>query len=403
MRYVVVVVPGLSDAPLGALDGKTPLEVAAIPNLDQLAERGRIGSVQIPMEGVPTGAVVGVPWLLGYDAPRLALRRGPLEAAGLGVPLKARDLALRLNFVSTFRGTMADTRAGHVSDREARVLLQALKRIETSLDVEIYFGSGYRHLLVVRGGAGLEFGTVPPGEMIGQPLRDYYPFGRDAEPFVRFLDTASALLAEHDVNAVRIDLGENPADAIWLWGEGLDREIPTFEALHGLRGGMIAAAPLVRGLAEKAGLTCPVVEGATADPSTALDAKLRAALGLLDSHDLVMVHVAAVNETGRAGDPKSKVAALERIDEELVGPLLGWVEDDLRSRRLLVTSDRFTSADPQTVPLPTVPFTALGAGLEGVRRRTFTEKAAQGADLRFEHPGALLNYFLHGGARAQHS
>lgn len=401
MRHVLLVIPGMSDAELGALQGRTPLEAARTPFLDEFAGSGRLGSLWFPEVGVPSGSVVGIPALLGYDARALALRRGPLEAAGLGIGLHPRDVALRLNFISTFRGTLADTRAGHVSDREARVLLQALRRIETSLDIEIYLGSGYRHLLVIRGGAGLEFATIPPQEVLGRSLRDFYPSGRDAEPLIKFLDAAARLLKEHDVNAVRIDLGENPADAVWLWGEGVDQAVPPFQSLHGLRGAMVAAAPLVRGLAAKAGMSHPEIEGATAEQGTCFASKWQAAARLLADHDLVMIHVAAANEASRAGSAAGKVEALEQIDEHLVGPMLEWVREQPDQRRALVASDHQTSVESLVTPQQGVPIAAIGAGLEGVRSRRFTERTAAKADLQFPHPGALLSFFLQGGTRAR--
>src|SRR6185503_20797962 len=161
-------------------------------------------------------SVVGIPALLGYDAVQLDLKRGPLEAAGLGVELEPDDLALRLNLVSTFDGVLVDTRAGHVSDQEAALLLAVLREIDLGgFPLELHAGAGYRHLAVVRGGAKLDVTTVPPHEVLGKRLADHRPRGRDAGPLVRFLEEAARRLAVHEVNRVRVDLRENPADAAW--------------------------------------------------------------------------------------------------------------------------------------------------------------------------------------------
>jgi 2,3-bisphosphoglycerate-independent phosphoglycerate mutase len=389
----------MSDVPLEALDGRTPLQVAEVPALDALSAKGRMGRVKVVPAEIPTGSVVGVPALLGYDAVGLALRRGPLEAAGLGVPLKHGDVALRLNFVSTFRETMADTRAGHVSDREARVLLEALKRISVDLPRTLHLGAGYRHLLVLQDAADLEFGTVPPQEVLGHRLGDFYPVGRDAEPLVQFLEAAEEVLRDHDVNRVRVDLGENPADAVWLWGEGSDAPLPPLPEIIPQPAAMVAAAPLVRGLALKAAMTCPAIAGATAEQDTALTAKCTAARQLAQTHSFVMLHVAAVNEASRAGDAEAKVQQLERLDQELVAPLLQWVEEDFPERRLLVTSDHQTSVEMAPPAAESVPFVLFGNGLEGVRSRTFSEATAAAADVLLPDAASLLEFFLRGGAQ----
>ncbi len=394
MKYVIVVIPGMADLPLTALGGRTPLEAASTPHLDRLAARGRFGTVQIVPDDAPQGSVIGLPALMGYDPLQWTLKRGPLEAAGMGIAVGRDDLVMRLNFISTFRGTMADTRAGHIADREAQVLLESLRSIKTPLDLSIHIGLGYRHLMVVHGGAPLEVGTIPPQEVLGHPLRDFYPFGRDAQPFARFLDDSAAILAPHDINRVRVDLGENPADAVWLWGEGIDQDLPTVGSRLGLKSAMVAAAPLVRGLAIKAGLFCPTIPGATGDRDTDLPAKLKAALDELSRNDLVYVHVAAVNEASRAGDADGKVRDLEGIDRELIGSLLSWVEEKDRERRILVTSDHQTLVHPEKKSDEPVPFAMFGAGIEGVRSRPFTEKAARSADLKLPDARAMLDFFF---------
>src|SRR5262245_47179854 len=210
MRFLMLVIPGLGDVPLQSLGGRTPLAAATLPAFDRLATRGRLGTVQLARARARAGSVVGLPALLGYDDPSLDLRRGPLEAAGLGIALAPADLALRLNFVSTFRGTLADTRAGHVSDREAGLLLDALRRIDPGpLALRLHAGRGYRHLMVIERGASLDLATVPPQVVLGRPLAEAMPRGRDAAPLARFLEEAARILPGHEVNRVRIDLGEN--------------------------------------------------------------------------------------------------------------------------------------------------------------------------------------------------
>src|SRR6185369_10750511 len=214
VRRIMLVLPGLADAPLSSLGGRTPLAFANHPALDRLASRGRLGTVELD-EGGNAGSIVGLPALLGLDARALELRRGPLEATGLGVALGADALAFRLNFLSTFDGTLADTRAGHVSDPEAALLLAALRKIDLGgFPLVLHAGAGYRHLAVVDPGAQLDVATVPPQELLGRPLRDHLPTGRDAAPLAKFVEESARRLPGNEVNRVRVDLGENPADAV---------------------------------------------------------------------------------------------------------------------------------------------------------------------------------------------
>jgi 2,3-bisphosphoglycerate-independent phosphoglycerate mutase len=401
VRLLSIVLPGLPDRRLDALSGSTPLEVARHEALDRLAARGQLALVELGGAGTRGGSVHGLPSLLGYDPARIELRRGPLEAAGLGVELAPGDLALRLNFVSTDGRALADTRAGHVSDREAALLLDDLRRIDLrSFPLRLHAGSGYRHLAVTAGGARLDLRTEPPQSVLGLPLRDHWPAGRDAAPLVDFLEAAARVLPGHEVNRVRVDLGENPADAAWLWGEGTAAALPKLPPSFGAPAAIVAGAPLVRGLGRLAGMDVRDVVGATADEGSDLAAKVGAALAALEDHAFVLLHVAAVNEASRSGDPRRKLAAIERVDAEIVAPLLEWVEADLEERRLLVTSDHATSVETRVSADDPVPFALIGGGLAGVRARRFTEESARASDLRLDGAPALLELFTRGAARA---
>jgi len=401
VRAVMVVVPGLAERPLAALDGKTPLDVADHPALDALATRGRLGSVDLTAHGASPAAVTGLPALLGWDAAELDLRRGPLEAAGLGVKLEPDDLALRLNFVTTFEGTMADTRAGHVSAREAELLLAALRAPDLlPSGWRLIAGAGYRHLLVIPRGSALQIETVPPHVVLGQPLAAHLPHGRDAMALRNFIEGAFARLCAHEVNRVRLDLGENPADAVWPWGEGTEQALPPMSERWAGGLAIVAAAPLVRGLAARMGVVAPVVAGATADERSDLAAKALATIEQADARAWTIVHVSAVNEASRSGDAKRKVAQIERVDRELVAPLLRWLDEAPESRRLLVTSDHATSVETRERGDGTTPFVLHGAGLDGVRARRFTEEAARAADLALPDAPSLLDWFTRPATRA---
>ncbi|MSR46841.1 MAG: hypothetical protein EXS13_07240, partial [Planctomycetes bacterium] len=294
-----------------------------------------------------------------------------------------------------------DTRAGHVSDREAELLLAALRAPDVlPPGWKLIAGAGYRHLLVIPGGASLDIQTVPPHAVLGQPLAAHLPSGRDSMPLRSFVEAAFARLRAHEVNRVRLDLGENPADAVWAWGEGATQSLPPLAERFGGGMAVVAAAPLVRGLALQAGLQAPKIAGTTADERSDLGAKVQATVELSATHAWTVVHVAAVNEASRSGDARRKVAQIERVDAELLAPLLRWQQGAANDRRLLVVSDHTTSVETRGTDDIPVPFALFGAGIEGVRERRFTEETARAADLQLASADALLGWFVRPSSRA---
>jgi 2,3-bisphosphoglycerate-independent phosphoglycerate mutase len=347
---------------------------------------------------------VAVLSVLGCDPRRTDATRGGLEAAGMGVELGPDDLAFRMNFVSTFRGHLVDFNAGHIGGVEARLLVEALQErvggplpgpTGRGLTAEFHPGLGYRNLLVIRGGRRLQVETVPPQEVQGQALADYQPYGPDAPLLSGLIERATEVLASHDVNRVRVDLGENPADRIWPWGRGWRAELEPFELRTGRRLAVVAAVPLVRGLGVLLGADTPVVPGATGHYDTDLAAKLRCALTLLQTHDVVLLHCAAANEACHESDVRRKIGVIEELDRFVVGPLLAA----LRAHgdcRLLLTTDHMTSAVERGRSTTHVPFAVWGPGIAPLRATRFTEAVAAQGELCVELGHTLLEFVLAG-------
>jgi 2,3-bisphosphoglycerate-independent phosphoglycerate mutase len=245
----------------------------------------------------------------------------------------------------------------------------------------------------LKGGRALDLKTVPPQEALHQPVIDFYPYGRDAGILVDLMDQAHGMLANHDINTVRVDLGENPADRIWLWGEGVDFELPPFESYFSLEGCIISAVPLLKGIAHKIGFHHVAVPGATGYVDTDYEAKARAGLNALSQYDLVIVHVGAVNEICHQGDPEAKVKAIEAVDRRLVGPILEGM-GDFAPWRLMVASDHMSPAeDPAPLKWP-VPVAFCGHEVTAVREYPFTEESAKKSDLFIERGPELMEFFL---------
>ena len=393
IRFLVLVVSGLSDAPMEQLGGKTPLEAARCPNLDALSARGRLGLVEIVGEEGSAGSDRALFSLLGYDPDRYPIRRGPLEAAGLEVPLEEDDLAFRFNFVSTFNGTLADHNAGQISGAEAATLVKMLNARLGDDRVRFHAGVGYRNLLVIKGGKGLDVTTVPPQEALHQPVVDFMPYGRDAEMLADLMRRAHEILKEHDINRVRIDLGENPADMVWPWGEGTDFEVPPFGELFPLSGCIVSAVPLLWGIARKIGFKPIRPSGSTGYVDTDYASKARETLHALREHDLVLLHVSAVNEVCHQENPGAKVRAIEAMDEELLGRIIAGLSG-FEKWRVMVITDHVTPAR-ESPPLKwPVPVAICGHEVEAVRGLAFTEANARSSDLFVERGPDLMEFFL---------
>jgi len=393
LKYIIVIVTGLGDEPLKALDGKTPLEVAMTPHFDRISSEGRLGLVDTIDAHDRCGSERALLSLLGFDTREIKVSRGPLEAAGINISLEKDDLALRMNFVTTFNGILVDHNAGQISESESIALIKMLNARLGSEKLSFHAGLGYRNLLVMKGCAPLAFETVPPHEILQQPVRDFYPYGPDAQVLCDLLERARTELDKHDINSVRVDLGENPANMLWLWGQGRDFDLPAFDSMFDLRGGLVGAVPLARGLARKIGFQLVDVPGVTGGIDTDYQAKADACLEALKRLDLVVLHVGAVNEACHEANPSSKVAAIEAVDSRLIGPLLNKL-DALDNWRLMVATDHITSTVETAQARGPVPVAFCGCGVEGIRRYSFTESNAAKSDLQIDRGYNLMEFFL---------
>ncbi|MGQ0552461.1 MAG: 2,3-bisphosphoglycerate-independent phosphoglycerate mutase [Planctomycetota bacterium] len=412
MKTFILLPTGIADRALPALEGRTPLEAAHTPGFDRFARAARIGRVRQVPQGWRQGSENAVLSVLGYDPRSVSVSRGGLEALALGIELGPADLAFRINFVSTFRGRLVDFSAGHIGAVEARLLIEALQAALGNERDSFHAGLGYRNVLVVRGARDWSVQTEPPQEALGQNVASHLPTGPQSPELLDLLERATRVLMAHDVNRVRVDLGENPADRIWPWGAGGAPELEPFFLRTGLRLAVVAAVPLVRGLGLAVGATVPQVPGATGQHDTPFAAKLQAALAALEQHDVVLLHLSAANEASHATDARLKVRVIEEIDRFVLNPLL-----DVLSRRedvrLLVTSDHATPTHaapslppslPQNLPMSRrsepdeslVPFGLWGPGLRAARPARFVERDAAAGELCIEEGHALLEFALRG-------
>jgi 2,3-bisphosphoglycerate-independent phosphoglycerate mutase len=371
MKYAIVIPDGASDEPFEALGGLTALQAAAIPNMDRIARDGVLGrSKNVPDRFKPASDVATLS-LFGYDPERYYSGRSPLEVAAMGLELGPHDWAVRCNLVYVEDGRMTDFTAGHVTSEEAADLIEAIKAVLENIQpgVEFHPGVSYRNAMVYRGGPkdnpfGPDLKTTPPHDVPDEPVAAHLPSGTGSRVLLDLMSAAAPILAEHPANRARVAAGKRPANGIWLWGEGQSRRVPSFFDLHGVRGAIISAVDLVRGVGQMAGWDRIDVPGATGYLDTDYAAKGRYAVAALADYDLVCVHVEAPDEASHEGRADAKVEALERIDRDIVGPLLEALPRH-GDWRVLVSPDHSTLLRTRAHDRAPVAWAMAGTGLSG--------------------------------------
>jgi 2,3-bisphosphoglycerate-independent phosphoglycerate mutase len=365
-KTVILVGDGMGDRPIAELGGLTPLEFAATPAMDFVAGQGELALLQTVPDGFPPGSDVANLSLLGYRPEDCYSGRAPLEAASMGVALAANDIAFRCNLVTlAFAGddrvTMVDYSAGHISTSEARELIAALQPLNRP-GLMFYPGVSYRHLLVVADG---------PESLATEPPHDHS--GQDVSPiWARLLNSAlgetvrraADILADHPVNRARRERGVNPANAIWLWGQGRAPAMPTLGERYGVSGSLISAVDLLKGIGVYAGLKIVNVEGATGYLDTNYRGKVEAALAALAEGDFVLVHVEAPDEAGHQGSRADKLRAIGDFDAQVVAPVLAGLQAMGVPFCLVVAMDHFTPLEIRThdrLPVPVAVYDSAGA------------------------------------------
>jgi 2,3-bisphosphoglycerate-independent phosphoglycerate mutase len=392
MKYAIIVPDGAADVPLEDLGGRTPLEAAKIPNMDWVAAHGKCGTVRNIPEGMDCGSDVAILSLIGYDPRKFYTGRAPLEAAAQGLKIGQDEWVFRCNLVTIIDDAMEDHSAGHISTGEAGAIIDELNRSLAGAHVRFYRGVSYRHLMTFKGRC--EAKTVPPHDILGRKISDYLPTGAGSDMLRVLIDRSRKILANHEINKVRRDLGENPATAIWLWGQGKMPLLPAFGDRYGVKVAAITAVDLVRGLAKLIGWDCIEVPGATGYVNTNYAGKGAAAVAALDKYDLVFVHVEAPDEAGHNANANDKVAALEQIDANIVGPVLKRLRAEGEEWRILVLPDHPTPCTVRTHTPDPVPFAMAGKRVEAVISEPFNEATAAASDLHIPRGCEMMEYFL---------
>ena len=398
IKTIVLVCDGMGDYPVEQLGGKTPLEAAKTPFMDSMAREGKVGLARTIPPGFVPASDVGNLAILGYDPALYYSGRGPLEAANMGVELREGDVAFRCNLVTADGDMLVDYSAGHISSEEAATLIRHVAKHLNGPALEFHPGIQYRHLAVFRD-PNLTEGLLkthcdPPHDFMGWKISQHWPKGPAAERIIELIEASRKLLANHEVNQVRIDLKENPGNMIWLWGQGRQLRLPTFKEQWGVSGSVISAVGLVKGAGRLAGLEVINVPGATGYYDTNYLGKAEHALKSLKTHDMVFVHVEAADEAGHNGDLRQKVAAIENFDRFVVGTILKEMKESKKKFRVLVIPDHLTPVAMRSHVADPVPFVIFGEGITSNGVESFGEAQAKQSGWMVEHAHQILPRLL---------
>lgn len=392
MKYIVVLGDGMADEPLEALGGKTPLEYAQTPCMDSLASMGHMGLVQNVPSGMAPGSDVANLSVLGYDPKRSYSGRSPLEALSVGVKMEPDDVIFRTNIVTLTEEepyaekTILDHSSGEIATKDADVLMDAIRSAFNSETVQFYTGTSYRHIMVWKKGKLVSL--EPPHDHLGTQIGPWLP----KEPMLReMMEESFPILNAHPMNLARAEAGKHKANSLWFWGAGTKPSLQNFEEKTGLKGAMISAVDLLKGIAVGAGMKVYQVPGATGSLDTNYEGKAQAAVKALleDGCDFVYIHVEAPDEMGHQGLIHEKVQSIEYLDQRLIALVKKAMDDSGEDYRMLILPDHPTPIRVRTHTGSPVPFLLYDSTHPEKKKAKYSEAEAAATE-DFEPDGYQL-------------
>lgn len=380
MKYIVILGDGMADEPIDALGGKSPLACAETPVMDELASKGEMGMVQNVPAGMAPGSDVANLSVLGYDPAVCYSGRSPLEALSVGVAMEPTDIVLRCNIVTLTEEepyaekTILDHSSGEISTADADVLMDAIREAFNGDEFQYYTGTSYRHITIWKNGTMPQL--EPPHDHLTQVIGPYLP----QETKLRaMMEKSFDILNTHPLNLERAAKGKNKANSLWFWGAGTKPSLQNFTEKTGLKGAMVSAVDLLKGIAVGAGMKVYQVPGATGSIDTNFEGKAQAAIDALtkDGCDFVYVHVEAPDEMGHQGLLKEKVQSIEYLDRRLIAPMKKAMEDAGEDFRMLVLPDHPTPIRLRTHTGDPVPYVLYDSTRQRKSIRKYTEAEAE--------------------------
>jgi 2,3-bisphosphoglycerate-independent phosphoglycerate mutase len=403
MKYVVILGDGMADWKVEELGGKTPLQYSNTENFDYFAKHGEVGMVKTVPTGMNPGSDTANLAVFGYDPAIYYSGRSPYEAASIGVPMEATDVTFRCNFVTLSQEeeygnrVMLDHSSDEITTAEATVLLAAVREAFATEEIEFHEGISYRHIMLWHE-APYEFKLIPPHDIIGKTVRDFMPKGPGSEKIHEMMEKSANLLKDHPVNLARIARGLKPANSIWIWGEGKKPLLTNFEEKYGLKGSVISAVDLIKGIGLCADMNIVEVEGATGNVHTNFKGKADAALKELENGaDFVYVHVEAPDECGHRNELGNKVKSIELLDEKVAKVIKEGLDKRGEAYKILVLPDHPTPLAIRTHTGDPVPFVIYDSTKKvNVEEATYDEEYANSTGLYIEEGYKLMDLFIKG-------
>ncbi len=400
MKYVVVLYDGMADYPVPALDGKTPMMCANKPLFDSLAQKAEVGLVKTVDDTLKPGSDVANMSVMGFDPLKYYTGRSPLEAVSIGVKLLDDDVTLRCNIVTLSDEenyedkTMVDYSAGDISSEEAAELIKAVQNAFGNDVYTYYSGVSYRHCLTVHKGTTDLGNMTPPHDISGRVVGPYLSESENAAELISMMKKSYDVLKDHPVNKKRIAEGKRPGNSIWLWGEGNKPILPTFESLYGIKGSVISAVDLLKGIGISAGMATPQVEGATGYIDTNFTGKAECAVSeLKNGKDFVYIHIEAPDECGHRDEPHNKVRAIEIIDQEVLSVLLPALEE-YDDYKIMILPDHPTPIVTKTHARDPVPYMIYHKSNPKKGVYTINEETAKATGNFIEKGASIMEHFL---------
>ena len=397
MKYIVVLGDGMADEPVPALGGKTPLEFANTPAMDALASMGKMGMVQNVPAGMSPGSEVANLSVMGYDPLTDFTGRSPLEALSVGVEMEPDDIVFRCNLVTLTEPepypekTILDHSSGEIATADADILMDAIREHFNSEEFQFYTGTSYRHIMVWKHGrlARLE----PPHDHLTQVIGPWLP----QESVLRdFMERSFDILNQHPLNQRRAAEGKHKGNSLWYWGAGTRPSLQSFQKKTGLKGAMVSAVDLLKGIAVGAGMQVCHVEGATGSIDTNWEGKAQAAIDALlkDGCDFVYIHVEAPDEMAHQGLTGEKVKSIEYLDSRVLAPVWKAVRDAGEECRILVLPDHPTSLRCRTHTGDPVPYVIFDSTRQMRKLSRYSEAEAAASGNFVEKGYTLMDHFL---------
>lgn len=373
MKYIVLLCDGLADRPLKSLNNKTILQAANTPNIDKTAEEGMCGFIHTTPNGMAPGSDICNLSVFGYNPKEYYTGRSPLEAVSMGIELSDKDIAFRCNTVTIKDNIMESFTAHHIEEKYVENIINALNEEFKGENIEFYKGVGYRNLMVLRNADEMALKLTPPHDITDKNVLEYLPSGKGADIIKSIMDRALK-----KVFSGSVDTGK--ATSIWLWGEGKRPALPLFKEKYGLKGAVISAVDLVRGIGVCAGMDVIKVPGITGFTDTNFKGKAEYAVNALDKYDYVFVHVEAPDEAGHLGSIEEKIKSIELIDKEMM-PIIRNGLQKYDEYRLLITPDHATPIELKTHSAEAVPAVLWGTGIKADSNKEYNEQISASFNL----------------------